>query len=115
MQLIFLIRITVTEGSHVSWAVPQHFSMIQKARQAAEQHCPHLPVRPSPGVYGADTYKILGNCGGSEAFTPQGMLHPGPVLCPAIPAICNSQTETKWSRDYCGFLPQFGNFPQKQQ
>lgn len=71
----------------MSWAVPQHFSTIQKAGREAEQLCPHLPVRSSPGVYWADTYKTRGDCGGSEAFTPQGMPHPGPVLCPAIPAI----------------------------
>lgn len=69
----------------MSWTVPQHFSMIQKAGQEAERYCPHLPACPSSGVYWADTYKILGDCGGSEAFTPQGMLHPGPVLCPPVP------------------------------
>ena len=68
----------------MSWAVPRHFSMIQKAGREAEQQCPHLPDRPSPGVCWADTYKTPGDCGGSEASAPQGMLHPG--LCSAQPS-----------------------------
>lgn len=68
----------------MSWAVPQHFSMIQKARREAEQRYPHLPVHPAPGIYRTDAYKPWGTAVALKPLHSKGCC--APALCCAQPS-----------------------------
>lgn len=91
LQCVFGQLVLVDNGDGGQWhelGIPS--ALLHDAGSQTRSTVP-TPVCSSPGVCWAHTYKLLGDCSGSEALTPQGMLDSIPVLCLTTLAMCNSQ------------------------